>query len=215
MRLAGSISLISTFYAFTRLPVSDVLTLTNMFPIWVAFLSWPVLGEAPPGHVWLSVVSGAAGVVLVQQPHIAAGNFAALIALLSSFFTAVAMIGLHRLQGVAAGAVVVHFSGVSTLFCVASFFLFGRTTALTATVDGPAWLLLAGVGASATVGQLFLTKAFAAGSPAKVSVVGLTQVVMAMSLDLLLFGRSFSPTTLLGIALIVLPTAWLILRQGR
>jgi len=30
-----------------RLPVSHVLTLTNMFPIWVAVLSWPLLHELP------------------------------------------------------------------------------------------------------------------------------------------------------------------------
>src|SRR5262245_11530267 len=37
--LAGSVSLVCTFFALTRLPVSDVLTLTNLFPVWVAILS--------------------------------------------------------------------------------------------------------------------------------------------------------------------------------
>src|SRR4051812_23760544 len=31
--LAGSISLVSTFFALTKLPISDVLTLTNLFPV--------------------------------------------------------------------------------------------------------------------------------------------------------------------------------------
>ena len=124
--IAGSLSQVSTFFAFTHLPISDVLTLTNMFPIWVALLSWPLLGELPPGHVWLSVVSGLAGVVLIQQPHIAEGNFAALVALGASFFTAFAMIGLHRLRHIAAGAVVAHFSIVSSTFCLASLFVFER-----------------------------------------------------------------------------------------
>src|SRR5437879_4759019 len=34
--LAGSLSLVGNFYALTRLPVADVLTLSNLFPIWVA-----------------------------------------------------------------------------------------------------------------------------------------------------------------------------------
>ncbi len=212
--LAGSVSQVSTFYALTRLPVSDVLTLTNMFPVWVALLSWPLLGEPPTGPVWLSVLSGAVGVVLVQQPHIAEGNFATLIALLSSIFTAVAMIGLHRLQGIAPGAIVVHFSAVSSLFCFVSFFVFERTVAVASTPSGSTLLLLAGVGITATFGQLLLTKAFAGGSPTKVSVVGLTQVVMAMGLDVLLFERSFSPASLLGTALIVVPTGWLMLRRA-
>src|ERR1700680_4102077 len=41
--IAGSVSLVSPFYALTQLPVADVLTLTNIFPIWVALLSWPLL----------------------------------------------------------------------------------------------------------------------------------------------------------------------------
>ena len=48
---------------------------------------------------------------------------------------------------------------------------------------------------------------------AKVSVVGLTQIVFAMTLDALLFGRRFTLPTLLGIVLIVAPTAWLLLRK--
>src|SRR5438477_4738547 len=95
--LAGSLSLIGTFFALTRLPVSDVLTLTNTFPIWVAVLSWPLLRQAPPPQVWISIASGVAGVVLIQQPHFAEGKFAPLVALCAAFFTGISMIGLHRL----------------------------------------------------------------------------------------------------------------------
>jgi drug/metabolite transporter (DMT)-like permease len=212
--LAGSVSQVSTFYALTHLPVSDVLTLTNMFPIWVALLSYP-LGEPPPGHVWLSVASGVVGVVLIQQPHIAEGNFAALIALMSSFFTAIAMLGLHRLQGIAPVAIVAHFSAVSSVFCLVAFFVFERAVGPVESSDSRSLLLLGGVGVTATIGQWFLTKAFASGSPAKVSVVGLSQVVMAMVLDVVLFDRAFSVPTLLGIVLIVVPTARLLARSSQ
>ena len=207
---AGSLSMVSTFFALTRLPISDVLTLTNMFPLWVALLSWPLLGERPAGRVWLSLACGLVGVVLIQRPHFAEGNFVTLIALVSSVSTAVAMLGLHRLQGIDARAIVVHFSAVAVLFVAASFFLFERREPLASALDAPTLAMLAGVGVAATLGQLFLTKAFAAGPPAKVAVVGLTQIVFAMALDVLVFGRSFSPATLLGIGLVVAPTAWLL-----
>jgi drug/metabolite transporter (DMT)-like permease len=207
---AGSISLVSTFFALTRLPVSDVLTLTNMFPLWVALLSWPLLRERPGGRTWFAVACGLAGVGLIQRPHFAEGNFVTLIALVSSVSTAVAMLGLHRLQAIDPRAIVVHFSAVALVFVVASFFLFERRAPLTAALDGTTPLLLAGVGVFATLGQLFLTRAFAAGPPARVAVVGLTQIVFAMGLDVLVFGRSFSPATLLGIGLVMAPTAWLL-----
>ena len=51
-------------------------------------------------------------------------------------------------------------------------------------------LQLLGVGLSATVGQIFLTKAFTVGPPAQLSVVGLSQVVFALLLEVVLWGRS-------------------------
>jgi drug/metabolite transporter (DMT)-like permease len=212
--VAGSVSMVCTFFALTRLPVSDVLTLTNMFPLWVALLSWPLLKERPSRQVWLSIACGMVGVALVQQPHLAAGNFAALVALGSSIFIAIAMIGLHRLHGIDTRAIVAHFSGVSFVFCLAAFFLFERTAPLPHDLDGEALALLLGVGVTATVGQLFLTKAFAEGPPAKVSVVGLSQVVFALALDVLLFGYHANPAALVGMALVLAPTAWLLASWG-
>jgi drug/metabolite transporter (DMT)-like permease len=207
--IAGSVSLVCTFFALTHLPVSEVLTLTNMFPVWVALLSWPLLKEPPTGQVWLSVGSGVAGVVLIQQPHFAEGNFAALLALAGSVSTAIAMLGLHRLQQIDIRAIVVHFSLVGMLFCVAAYFLFGQTSAPREAPTADALWMLLGVGVTATVGQLLLTVAFTFGSPAKVSVVGLSQIVFAMALDVIFWNRSFNAVTLAGMALVVAPTGWL------
>jgi drug/metabolite transporter (DMT)-like permease len=206
--IAGGISLLCTFYAYTRLPVSDVLTLINMFPIWVALLSWPLFGEAPSARLLLAAGSALAGVVLIQRPHLSEGNFAALLALLSSFTTALAMIGLHRLGDIDPRAIVVHFSAVGTLFCFASFFFFERTAYNDHLFESSTILMLAAVGVLATIGQLFLTKAFADGIPARVAVVSLSQVVFALVLDVVFAGRSFDGLSLLGIALVVIPTGW-------
>jgi drug/metabolite transporter (DMT)-like permease len=211
--IAGSCSLVGTFYALTRLPVSDVLTLTQMFPIWVALLSWPLLGERPGWRVWVAVFSGVMGVTLIQQPHFAEGNFASLVALASSVSTAVAMLGLHQLHGIDHRAVVVHFSAVSSVFCVAAFALPGRGEVPPAVPEGWVLATLLGVGAVATVGQLFLTRAFAAGPPARVSVVGLTQVAFALAIDAAVLGQDIDGRKLLGVALVAAPAAWLMLSR--
>jgi drug/metabolite transporter (DMT)-like permease len=210
--LMGSFSLVCTFFAFTRLPVSDVLTLTNVFPIWVALLSWPILREPPSARVWLCVASGIVGVILIQQPHFAEGNFACLVALASSVSTAIAMIGLHRLGAVDPRAIVAHFSGVSLFFCLGSLFVFDHTSKAEDLGDTWIILMLLGIGMTATIGQLFLTKAFAAGPASKVSVVGLSQIVFAMAFDLLFAQRTFNPVTLLGTALVMAPVVWLLIR---
>lgn len=214
--IAGSLSLVCNFYALSQLPPSEVLTLTSMFPVWVAILSWPMLGHAPQREVWLGVICGLAGVVLIQQPHLAQGNLATLAAVSASFTSAVALIGLHRLQGIDPRAVVVHFSAVSLVFVVASFFAFEttRTVAEPLVYQPHVIAMLLGVGICATVGQLLLTKAFAAGSPAKVSVVCLSQVGFGLLIDVYAFGYTFNAVTLLGMLLVMMPTAWLLLRRS-
>jgi drug/metabolite transporter (DMT)-like permease len=213
--ITGSISMVCSFYAFKHLPISDVLTISNMFPIWVALLCWPLLHEIPSGSVWLSMASGLVGVYLIQQPRFAEGNFATLVVLVGSVTTALAMLGLHQLAYIDTRAVVVHFSAVATVFCAASFFLFERDPSRHNTLNGTTGMMLLGMGVTATVGQLCLTKAFTEGPPAKVSVVGLTQVIFGMGFDLLWFEQRFQWRTLAGIGLILAPTAWLLLLSAK
>jgi drug/metabolite transporter (DMT)-like permease len=108
---------------------------------------------------------------------------------------------------------VTHFSGVATVFTLAFLLLSGGRVDYSVLRDGTTLALLFGVGASATVGQLMMTKAFALGNPSRVSVVALMQVVFALAFDLLLWQRQFGPLVVLGIALVVGPSAWLMLRS--
>jgi drug/metabolite transporter (DMT)-like permease len=211
--LAGSVSLVCGFYAMTHYPVSEVLTLTNMFPLWVIVLSLPLLGEWPSADVLPAVVIGLVGVVLMQQQKFSGGQMAIAAALISSLTSAIALIGLHKVRELDARAVVVHFSAVALACCIGALLLFPRTQPLALTARTTALLL--GVGGCATVGQLFLTKAFAAGPPARVSVVMLSQVGFTMLLEMAIFHRSFTPRTLLGIALVLAPTAWTLFRGSR
>ena len=213
--LAGSVSLVCGFYAMTHYPVSEVLTLTNMFPLWVALLSWPLLGHSPPLDVWPAMLIGLAGIVLMQRPDFQDGGAYLAIgaAVFSSFTSAVAMIGLHQVKEVDPRAIVAHFSGVALAGCIVALFVFPTSGPLV--LDLKTAALLLGVGLSATIGQLFLTKAFTAGPPARVSVIGLTQVGFTMLLEIVFWQRTFSGLTLLGISLVVAPTAWTLLRSRR
>jgi drug/metabolite transporter (DMT)-like permease len=222
--IAGSISLLCGFYAMTHYPVSEVLTLTNMFPLWVAVLSWPLLGEYAPLDVWPAVGVGIVGVLLIQlsvrqenaalmSPEVLRqATLAMSAALLSAFTSAIAMIGLHRLKEIDARSIVAHFSGVALIFSLAAMLVSPRPTVVPLSYTSLA--LLVGVGISATVGQLFLTRAFTHGSPSRISVIGLSQVGFAMLLEIAIFHRTFTGLTLVGMALAIAPTAWILLRRG-
>lgn len=210
--IAGSISLVCGFYAMTHYQISEVLTLTNMFPLWVAILSLPLLGEWPPVDVWPALIIGLFGIVLMQQPQFGEGYTAVAAALLSSFTSAIALIGLHQVREIDPRAIVVHFSAVALACCIGALFVFPRQHPLV--LDVRTVLLLLGVGASATVGQLFLTMAFAAGPPARVSVVGLSQVGFTMLMEMAIWHRTFDGRTLFGIFLVMAPTAWTLVRSA-
>jgi drug/metabolite transporter (DMT)-like permease len=222
--LTGSVSLLCTFYAFHHVrSASDVIALTNMFPIWVAVFSWPLLGERPGAIVWVAVLCSVGGAWLINQPNFDAAGVATVesrwgvvTAMISSVLSALVVIGLNKLHRLPSQAIVVHFSGVATVFCLAAMFSLSRDGKIAASdfrFGTGTIVKLLGLGLSATVGQIFLTKAFAAGSAAKVAVVALSQVVMCLAFEVGFLGRSFQWDSILGMMLIVGPTAWMLLRR--
>lgn len=215
--LAGSCSLVGTFSVLasvhvTGLHVTDIYTIANIFPIWVALLSWPMFGRFPSGAVWLSIVSSIIGVALIQGAELQTGNYAALIVVAVSLFTAIAMLGLNRLKGLDPRAVVVHFSATGLVFSVASYFIFPTAEPPEAFAVQHV-LELIGIGLSASMGQYFLTRAFTAGDPARVSVASLSQFVMVLALDVLVLQNPLAWHKLWGIPLILGPTVWLMLQR--
>jgi drug/metabolite transporter (DMT)-like permease len=214
---ASSLSLLCTFFALSRLTTSEVMTLTNTFPIWVAFLSWPLLQIRPTLSVWLAAICGVVGVVLIQSPHFetdANATLAVALSLTAAVTSAIAMLGLNRLRGVHPWAIVAHYSGLATVVLMLSWAV-GPFPDLTNVGRWSTLLLLLGVGVAATLGQLCVTQAFtSSGQPARVAVVGLTQIIFALALDLLFDAPSVGPMMLAGIAFILLPTAWMMANRS-
>lgn len=242
--ICGSVSLLCSFYAFKHLPASDVVAITNTFPVWVAILSWPILGERPSREVWFAVLCAVCGSILINQPHLAADLAgdgpvdvssntahagAPLVASLpwlsdrflggvaagvSSVLSAVVVIGLNLLHKIPSKAIVVHFSLVATVFCLAAAPWQPEFLGSVAALTPPAMLLLAALGVCATIGQIFLTKAFAAGPASKVAVVALSQVVFCYLFELCFLGRAFQWLSLCGMILIIGPTALMLWRRN-
>jgi drug/metabolite transporter (DMT)-like permease len=212
--LAGSFSLVCNFYALARLPISDAITLSNAYPLWISLgtavfeRQWPTRGEI------LSVLSGLAGVVLIQRPLLAGDHFAVLASLLGSVSTAVALVGLHRLRSVDPRAIMAHFAGVAVLTALGGL-LIRRDLVMGVSLDRTTGLILLGVGVTGTIGQYFLTKAYAAGPPGEVAVIGLTQVIFALVFDVVLWNHALPVETLAGFGLVLAPAGWLTARMRR
>ncbi len=211
--VAGTLGTLTCFYAMTKLPVADAITIIHMFPLWVALLSWPLFGVLPNPGVWISITCGITGVVLLHPPHFEGVNIGTLAAVIGSFAAAVALTGLHMLRGIDSRAIVIHFTMVLIPVSFLTLLVSTWKSGFTVPTDYSTWSKLLGVGGFATCGQIAMTKAFTMGPPARVAVVALSQVAIAMLYDMIFWKRVFQATTLVGILLIVAPTMWIMLRD--
>lgn len=210
--LAGSVSLICNFYAISKLPVADALTLMSMYPIWILVISTLWLRRIPSVLEVGGMASGLVGVLLILQPHGEGDRLAVVIAVASSLTTAIALMGLHRLRHVDTRAVVAHFAGVGSLISAAWLLIRmadGSNTGPLLTLDTLTLSLLLGVAISGTLGQFCLTRAYAIGVPTRVAVIGLSQIAFALVFDVCIWGRVLTPMTLLGFVFVLAPTALL------
>jgi drug/metabolite transporter (DMT)-like permease len=213
--LVGSLSMICTYYTLTHLHFSEATTLIKCYPLWVAILTWAVFKERPTLKVWIAVVVGIAGVVMIAQPHFDDARLAIGTGILSSVCTAVVMLGLKRLANVDTRIIVTHFAMVATVVCGAVFVFAGWGRPVAALGDTRSLTMLLGMGLMGTLGQIALTRAFALGDPSMVSVVGLSEMIFSAVYDRVLWDRTFAWTTLAGMALVAAPTAWLLATSRR
>lgn len=212
------------FFAMTHYDVSIILSVSSMYPIWVSILAWPMLGQLPSRDTWVALFVSTLGMLMVYSaatgrpavlethshylPHLAIP-----LAVLASMLSGVALIGLHKVKELDPRAVVAHFSAVSTLIALLVWTAF-PSGELHAASDSTSVLRLIGVGVSAMFGQLFLTKAFSAGRPARISVIGLSQVVITASYKWIVEGQVPGMFALFGMSLVISATIWVMLRHA-
>ncbi len=219
--LSGWASMICGFYAITHYDVEIVLALTNMYPLWVAVLSWPLLGILPSSKTWIALAISCIGMWLVYSSSmltaVSPSDFsdpqtAIPMAIMAGMLSGVALINLHRVKHIDTRSVVTHFSAVATT-CSLGVWLVVPVSAPTIPTDTASIVRIVGVGVAATVGQLCLTKAFSTGSPARISVVGLSQVVVAALFKWFMEQRVPTLGSIVGMLLVVAATVWVILSQ--
>ena len=207
----------------THYDVSIILSLSSMYPIWVAVLGWPLLGQLPSRDTWIALAVSTLGMWLVYSAALIGGHlnvahanylpqYAIPAGAIAGLLSGIALIGLHKVKEIDSRAVVAHFSAVSTLIAFSIWLLLPTQPMIASDRSSILRLLLVGV--TAMIGQLFLTKAFSAGSPARVSVIGLSQVAIAALYKWGVEGRLPSALGLVGMLLVVGATLWVMLRKS-
>lgn len=195
----GLLSMYCYFYAIARLSLAEAVLLTYSMPLYVPFIAWFWLGEKPSPASLPSALIGLIGIALIVKPGVAGfASLTALIGAISGFAAAMAMVSIRRITNTEpASRVVFYFMLTATAVSSAPLTWSWQTP------PAPAWLILIAVGASATLGQLFITKAYASAPAAQIGPFTYSSVVFAGLLGWLLWNETPDLISLAGITLVM------------
>lgn len=215
--LVGFASLVLFFYAIAKLPLATAITLNYTSPLFLAILSPLLLKEPLKKTLLFALVIGFAGVSLLLKPSLTSGNgLAASLGLLSGLGAAWAYVHVKQLGQLQEPdtRTVFYCTLVSTLIAGAWLllasqlrFINGINPLLLTGFHRLSWqdmLLLVGLGATATVAQLAMTRAYRTGDTLVVASLAYSTVVLASLLGVVCWGEHLGLNDGLAITLVVL-----------
>lgn len=203
----GVVALACYYAATARLPLAEVTVLHYTNPLFTALIAAIWLRERVGLRLAAGLFAGLAGVVAIAVP-VAAGRAGALgradlpgvgLALVSAVLAALAYVTVRDLRRSEHPLVVVFwFSLVMIPFSA------GPALAGWVAPTRNEWGILLLVALAAQVGQVFLTRGLGALPAGRAMTVGYAQVAFAVLWGNVFFGAIPGPSTIAGIALIVL-----------
>lgn len=204
--LSGFVALVLFFYALARLPLATAVTLNYTAPLFLAALSAWWLRERHGRHLVGAVLLGFVGIVLLLQPQVRGQAWLpALAGLVSGMLAAVAYVNVKQLGklGEAEWRVVFYFTLLSTVGGAAWMLLAGFHRP-----HAQDWPALIGIGVTATLAQLALTRAYHRGRTLTVGSLAYTTVGFSALYGVLLFGEQLPPLAWLGMGVVALAGVW-------
>ena len=200
--LVGFGSLALFFYAIAHLPLDSAITLNYTSPLFLAFFMPFFLHERPKKLVYVAILVGFIGVILVLQPTFNKTDaLAGTLGLASGIGASFAYIYVKQLGnlGEPDWRTVFYFTFVSTIGAGA-WMLFNQFTILS-WQDLPT---LIGLGVSATIAQLALTRAYRTGKTLTVASLAYVTVIIASFFGVIFWQEQLTYGEWYGIGLIIL-----------
>ncbi len=204
----GLVSLVLFFYAIAHLPLATAITLNYTSALFLAIFMPLMLHEKPKSILYGTVLLGFIGIVLLLKPSFSSQqSLAGALGLLSGMGAALAYVHVKQLGKLNEPdwRTVFYFTLVSTV-CSGIWMLlspwFGQQT-FTA-INWHDMPCLLGLGASATIAQLAMTRAYRTGSTLIVASLAYTTVIFASLFGVIFWQESLSNAEWLAIGLIIL-----------
>ena len=199
--LVGFASLVLFFYAIAHLPLATAVTLNYTSALFLALLMPLMLYEKPKPILYAMVLLGFIGVVLLLKPNFAKQDLiAGAVGLLSGFGAAFAYVHVKQLGnlGEPDWRTVFYFTLISTV--ASGVWMLLQTYTPLNWQDMP---ILLGLGVSATIAQLAMTRAYRTGKTLTVASLAYTTVIFASLFDVLFWQETLSFSEYIAIGIII------------
>lgn len=194
----GYIAMLLSFFAMIHMDIGNASTLINTMPIFVAIMAPIALRERFSRAQFALVALSFGGVALLLKADAGVFDAIAGIALLAALFAALAMLCLRKLRSSDSALIIAfYFTAFST---VASLPL-GIAEYVPPTAFE--WWLVALIGVSATLGQIFLSKAYKFGNAATIAPFAYVAVIGCYVAGLLVFDEIPDLWSIAGAAIII------------
>lgn len=194
--VAGLGAMYCFFYAIGHAKLADAMLLKFTVPIFIPVVAYLWLSERFRPRAAVALVVGFAGVILILKP---AGemNWVLLVALAGSFLAAVAKTAVRRLsRSEPASRTVFYFALIAA--GVSAVPLAWAWQAPT----GDQWMLLLALGPLATLGQLCMTRGYAAAPASEVGLFTFSAVLFGAAYGWLFWGELWDWLSLAGAFLV-------------
>lgn len=200
--LVGFVSLVLFFYAIAHLPLATAITLNYTSPLFLAILTPFLLHEPPKKTLALTLIMGFVGISLLLKPTLDSDDWlAGSIGLLSGVGAAWAYVHVKQLGNLNEPdwRTVFYFTLISTIGA-GGWMLFSSFHV----IDWQDLPILLGLGLSATIAQLAMTRAYRTGKTLVVASLAYLTVVLASLIGVFWWREHLNVESWLAIGLIIL-----------
>jgi drug/metabolite transporter (DMT)-like permease len=197
--VTGFLALSLYFFAISKIPLATAVMLNYTSPLFVALLAPFVLKENFNLKIFLIIILGFAGVILIVKPHPHTDLFGALMGLISGVFAACAYLSIGVLRKEHSSLTIVfYFFWVSTLLSIPLTWTSFKIPTF------HEWIYLAGTGIFATAAQILMTRAYRLGETATTSAYSSSIVIFSLILGMIIWKEIPTLVSIVGGILVVI-----------
>ena len=208
---------ICIFTALQHMPIADAISIFFVEPLILTLLGGLILGERVGWRRYVACAVGFFGAIIVIRPSFETLGWPAMLPLGSAIMFALYLILTRSVVQKTKPLVTQFYAGLSgALFTSAILYFFDGTGSVVfdpVMPEGNYWLLLLGVGISATIAHLFLVFAFSYASASVLAPFQYLEIIGATILGYWIFDDFPDAIKWLGISIIVLSGLFVFWRE--